>query len=421
MPRGGGRAAGSLAVALAAAALALAAALSPPGDAVADWVRDRGRPAPARRPRAACPPPTGCRPAGACSSPRAARRGSSRRAASAGGSARGRAPRGRRTGASWSSGAVAGSPRSIAAGTCAGRWSRRGRSRTALWSPSGFRVAYRSGQDLRVVAGDGTGDRLPRPRHVPADGLEARRRPRARLTCRARTSTSSTSIPAARLARIRLPHVPHEIAWSADGRRLFVNLHRSLAIYDASGRRTGRIWMPRPPDASTTFVPARSGSLVAVGAAASGASSEVALMGPGARDRVLFRADGRFTRLRFSPVRPLAAGGLAAGRPVGLPAPGRDRRAPRARRAGRDAAHRLARLPAAQRLVLPGLELGLDPVHHRAQLLALALDLVVGLLLAHALEVLLARRGSRRSTRGRTRPTGSRRGCPSSPGASRRR
>ena len=47
-----------------------------------------------------------------------------------------------------------------------------------------------------------------------------------------------------RLARIRLPHVPHELAWSADGRRLYVNLHRSLAIYDASGRRTGRIWMP---------------------------------------------------------------------------------------------------------------------------------------------------------------------------------
>jgi hypothetical protein len=28
------------------------------------------------------------------------------------------------------------------------------------WSPSGFRIAYRSGDDLRVVAGDGTGDRL---------------------------------------------------------------------------------------------------------------------------------------------------------------------------------------------------------------------------------------------------------------------
>src|SRR5205085_7621486 len=36
------------------------------------------------------------------------------------------------------------------------------------------------------------------------------------------------------------------------------------------------------------------------------------------------------------------------------------------------------------------LELGLDPVHHRAELAAFALDLVVLLLLPHALEALLA-------------------------------
>jgi hypothetical protein len=102
-----------------------------------------------------------------------------------------------------------------------------------------------------------------------------------------------------RLARIRLPHVPHELAWSADGSRLYVNLHRSLAIYDARGRRTGRIRMPGRQTV-TTFAPARSGSLVAV-ARRSGASSEVALMAPRAPDRVLFRGDGRFTRLRYSP------------------------------------------------------------------------------------------------------------------------
>jgi hypothetical protein len=102
-----------------------------------------------------------------------------------------------------------------------------------------------------------------------------------------------------RLTRIDLPHVPHEFAWSADGRRLYVNLHRSIAIYDARGRRTGRIRMPGRATV-TTFVPARSGPLVAV-ARRSGASSEVALMAPGERDRVLFRADGRFSRLRFSP------------------------------------------------------------------------------------------------------------------------
>src|SRR2546421_4145522 len=41
-------------------------------------------------------------------------------------------------------------------------------------------------------------------------------------------------------------------------------------------------------------------------------------------------------------------------------------------------------------LPAPDSEVRLDPVHHRTQLAALALDLVVGLLLAHALEVLLA-------------------------------
>jgi hypothetical protein len=104
-----------------------------------------------------------------------------------------------------------------------------------------------------------------------------------------------------RLARIRLPHVPHEFAWSADGQRLYVNLHRSIAIYDAGGRRTGRIWMPGRQEVST-FVPARRGPLVAVARRAAGSrSSQVALMAPGARERVLFAADGPFTRLRFSP------------------------------------------------------------------------------------------------------------------------
>ncbi|MET0750422.1 MAG: LpqB family beta-propeller domain-containing protein [Solirubrobacterales bacterium] len=42
------------------------------------------------------------------------------------------------------------------------RWTLAGRGRIAdpRGAPSGFRIAYRSGDDLRVVAGDGTGDRL---------------------------------------------------------------------------------------------------------------------------------------------------------------------------------------------------------------------------------------------------------------------
>jgi hypothetical protein len=289
-----------LPVALVAAALALVAALSPPGDAVADWVRTAvGLPphaAPAAMPAAGDRLP-----------------GGGRLLVASGGSVWIVEPSGRRhrlgawTAASWSPHGrfvIAWHGRRLAALDRRGhvRWSLLApRPVTgALWSPSGFRVAYRSGQDLRVVAGDGTGDRSldpgtfrpmawrPGPAHVLAYSsgghvdvvdVDTRRR----------------------LARLRLPFVPHALAWSADGRRLYVNLDRTIAIYDARGRRTGRLRMPGHR-VVTDFVPARRGTLVAVARrAASGASSDVALMGPGARTRVLFRADGRFSRLRFSP------------------------------------------------------------------------------------------------------------------------
>jgi WD40-like Beta Propeller Repeat len=49
------------------------------------------------------------------------------------------------------------------------RWSlaRRGRLTHARWSPDGFRIAYLAGHSLRVVAGDGTGDHLLVRRAAP--------------------------------------------------------------------------------------------------------------------------------------------------------------------------------------------------------------------------------------------------------------
>lgn len=52
----------------------------------------------------------------------------------------------------------------------------------------------------------------------------------------------------------------------------------------------------------TTFVPARSGSLVASARRDPDTGrSDVALVGPRTEPEVLFGGDGRFTRLRFSP------------------------------------------------------------------------------------------------------------------------
>jgi hypothetical protein len=284
--------------AIVAAALLLLAALSPPGEAVADWVRAavglRPQLPTDGAPRAGDRPPSG-----------------GRLLVSSGGSTWIVEPDGKRrrlgawTAASWSPHGrfvIAWRGRTLAALDRRGhvRWSLRTARPigSAVWSPSGFRVAYRTAGELRVVAGDGTGDRsMDRATFSPMTW-----RP-GRAHVLAHTSGSHLDVldvdSGRRLARIQLPHVATGIAWSADGRRLYANLHRSIVVYDAHGRRTGRIWMPGRQTA-TTFVPARSGSLVAV-ARRDHTLSEVALMGAGARERVLFRADGRFTRLRFSP------------------------------------------------------------------------------------------------------------------------
>jgi sugar lactone lactonase YvrE len=101
-----------------------------------------------------------------------------------------------------------------------------------------------------------------------------------------------------RLARIQLPFVSGQIAWSADGSRLYANLWHRIGVYDVHGRRTGTIHMPGRATV-TTFVPARTGHLVAV-SRRDHVVSEVAIMG-GNHDDVLFRGDASFTRLRFSP------------------------------------------------------------------------------------------------------------------------
>jgi hypothetical protein len=294
---GRGRARGRLAAAVAAAAVVLAAGLTPPGEAVADWVRA----AVGLRPEIHLPTD---------GTPRSDRPPSGGRLlVAASGSLWIVEPSGERhrlgawTAASWSPHGrfvIAWKGRRLAALDRRGhvRWSLQApRPVTqALWSPSGFRVAYRAGGELRVVAGDGTGDRP-----IGASFSPIAWRP-GRAHVLAHTSGSHLDVidvdSGLRLARIQLPFVSGQIAWSADGTRLYARLHRSIAVYDARGRRTGRIRMPGRRTV-TSFVPARAGHLVAV-SRREHVVSEVALMGD-KRDDVLFRADGRFTRLRFSP------------------------------------------------------------------------------------------------------------------------
>jgi WD40-like Beta Propeller Repeat len=115
---------------------------------------------------------------------------------------------------------------------------RRAVSGLAWYGPSGYRVAYRSGATLRVVAGDGTGDHALaadtapvapawRPGHpyelVYATGG-------GRLVVRdADTGAVAWSRPE-RLGR------PLSLTWSSDGGRLLLVARWGAELYDARGR-----------------------------------------------------------------------------------------------------------------------------------------------------------------------------------------
>jgi len=118
------------------------------------------------------------------------------------------------------------------------QWSlgRRRVSDPRWFSPSGYRVAYLSGTELRVVAGDGSGDGVLAAavaRVAPA-WRPGRAYQLAYLTARGslvvRDANSGRKLWSARDGAVR------ELEWSADGQRLLAVSARAARIYTASGR-----------------------------------------------------------------------------------------------------------------------------------------------------------------------------------------
>jgi len=144
-----------LAVALAVLAVLAAAALSPPGRAVGDWVRDRVAGAEPAEPALFRLPAAGRLLVVSEQGPWVVRSDGSKRLLGAYEDAS-FSPRGLHV--------VVTAGRRVAALTPAGelRWTvtRPQPVADARWAPSGFRVAYREGATLRVVVGNGEDDRL---------------------------------------------------------------------------------------------------------------------------------------------------------------------------------------------------------------------------------------------------------------------
>jgi hypothetical protein len=187
------------------------------------------------------------------------------------------------------------------------RWSlaRGGRVRAADWSPDGFRVAYLAGRSLRVVAGDGSGDRLLR-RKVQA--VAPAWKPRAphflAFAPRAGVLDVVETDLRALAWRRSIAEPARSLAWSADGGLLAVAGRSGVTVLDGNtGRVRDRVAaLPGFRVQAISFAP-RGARLAVVLNSPSGRAraTSVDLGRRGADPRLLFAGGGRFSQVSWSP------------------------------------------------------------------------------------------------------------------------
>jgi hypothetical protein len=286
--------------AVGAAAAAAAIALTPPGAAVGDWISDvvtrDARPA---RPALTSLPTGGRLLVEAARGAWVVRRDGSRRRL------------GDYREADWSPQGlfvvVAGGRQLAAVEPADGsvRWAlaRARPIRHPAWSPDGFRIAYLSGSELRVVAGDGTGDgplaradRRVTPAWRPDGGhVLAYVDPRGRIAVAQADSGES-------VWRAEPETRPHELLWTADGRTLVAIAPTSIGVYRRDGGRLRTIALPDGARAGDGAIEPGTDTLaLARYRPASGRGELVTYSLDGASERRLFAGSGAFDGVVWSP------------------------------------------------------------------------------------------------------------------------
>jgi dipeptidyl aminopeptidase/acylaminoacyl peptidase len=186
------------------------------------------------------------------------------------------------------------------------RWTlSRPRVHSPRWSPSGFRVAYLSAGNLRLVAGDGTGDR----RIDVAQNVAPAWRPGTEHVLAYADRTGTVNVLATDQNRTLwtsggIASDPAQLEWSADATRLLVarRLDRgrfTLLVFDAEGRRLQSLEVPGQ-FVDAAFAP-RSHRLAVVRRL--GPRSELLVVEADTlrRQQVVFTGLGRFADVSWSP------------------------------------------------------------------------------------------------------------------------
>jgi dipeptidyl aminopeptidase/acylaminoacyl peptidase len=169
------------------------------------------------------------------------------------------------------------------------------------WSYDGYRIAYLAGHALRVVNGDGTGDRLLSPNGVGSVLPAFSWRPGTHeLAYRnGRNQLVLLDVDGGRVLWSRPTKGIEQLLWSGDGRRLLV-ADGTPRLLDALGRTIASL--PRRQILPAAFAP-KSRSLAVV-ISANGGSTVYLYSGESYdRRRIVFSAPGSFGGLAWSPDR----------------------------------------------------------------------------------------------------------------------
>lgn len=200
------------------------------------------------------------------------------------------------------------------------RWSlpRRGTITAVRWAPGdGYRVAYLSDENVRVVGGNGSGDRLLLPARAPASFTAIAWRPRAQHVLAVADRVGRVSLYAVDSNRLlwrsgrtlsrsdaasgsASDETPFKLDWSADGRRVLVVSQKSVRILAGNGRTVGRLRVPT--DAVDAEFASRSRRFALI--RFDGRRSQVSLFDadrPARAGRQLFDVPGRIADVTWSP------------------------------------------------------------------------------------------------------------------------
>jgi hypothetical protein len=201
--------------------------------------------------------------------------------------------------------AVVGNPAAIGEPAGSVRWSLAADERVhdPAWAPSGFRIAYMSGESLRIVAGDGTDDRRldARVAATPPIWKPGRRHLLTYVDRGRRVRLENVDSGRRLWASGRYPTDIKSLAWSRDGGRLLVLTSSVYIVLDDRGRTISKGPIRGEAD-DAAFSPdgpialiRHSGSRTAAGL------SEVVLVNEFGDERRLFSGPGRFADLTWSP------------------------------------------------------------------------------------------------------------------------